>query len=117
MVSEIHAKQSINTGCKGGYGVLGFRQINTRRKVPLQVNFLDADIFIAFCESYLSTVSPIHCTSETNDLMYICILYMLDNHDIHSLALMPAMTICSQWCRSNYVDDGEYTVILVSNCR
>ena len=28
----------------GGYGVLGLRQINTCRKAPLQVNFLDDDI-------------------------------------------------------------------------
>jgi hypothetical protein len=28
----------------GGYRVLGLRQINTCRKVPLQVNFLDDDI-------------------------------------------------------------------------
>ncbi len=27
---------------------------------------------IAFYESYLSSVSPIHCTSETIDPMYIC---------------------------------------------
>jgi hypothetical protein len=33
------------TVCKGGgYGVLGLRQINTCRKVPLHVNFLDDDI-------------------------------------------------------------------------
>ena len=33
------------TVCKGeGYGVLGLRQINTCRKVPLQINFLDDDI-------------------------------------------------------------------------
>ncbi len=30
--------------CKGGYGVLGLRQINTGRKVNLQVFFLDDDI-------------------------------------------------------------------------
>ncbi len=29
----------------GGYGVLGLRQINTCRKIPIQVNFLDDDIF------------------------------------------------------------------------
>ncbi len=34
------------------YGVLGLRQINTRRKAPLQVNFLDDDICIAFYESF-----------------------------------------------------------------
>ncbi len=32
------------TVCKGGYGVLGLRQINTCRKLPLKVNFLDDDI-------------------------------------------------------------------------
>jgi hypothetical protein len=29
-------------------GILGLRQINTCRKVPLQVNFLDEDIYIAY---------------------------------------------------------------------
>ncbi len=28
----------------GGYGVLGLRQVNTCREVPLQVNFIDDDI-------------------------------------------------------------------------
>ncbi len=37
----------------GGYGVLGLRQIDTCRKVPLQVNFLT--FCIAFYESFLST--------------------------------------------------------------
>jgi hypothetical protein len=36
-----------------GYGVLGLRHGNTCCKVPLQVNFLDEDICIAFYESYL----------------------------------------------------------------
>jgi hypothetical protein len=31
-------------------------QINTYRKVPLQVNFFDDDIFLAFYESSLSTL-------------------------------------------------------------
>ncbi len=34
-------------------------QINTYRKVPLQVNFLDDDIFLAFYESSLSTLLTI----------------------------------------------------------
>jgi hypothetical protein len=37
-----------------GNGVLGLRNINTCRKVPFQVSFLDDDICIAFYESYLS---------------------------------------------------------------
>jgi hypothetical protein len=39
---------------EGGYGVLGLRQINTCRKVPLQVNFLDNDIWHAFYQYNLS---------------------------------------------------------------
>jgi hypothetical protein len=42
--------------CMKKYVVLGIRQINTCRKVPLHLNFyLDGDICIAFYESYLST--------------------------------------------------------------
>jgi hypothetical protein len=46
----------------GGYEVLALRQINTCRKVPLHVNFLDDDIvpWIAFYESYISTGSNIN---------------------------------------------------------
>jgi hypothetical protein len=35
-------------------GVLGLRQMNTCRKVPLHVNFLDGDILHCLLESYLS---------------------------------------------------------------
>ncbi len=50
------------TVCKGGgiHGVLGLIQINTCREVPLQVSFLDDDVFDAFYESYLSTVRHEH---------------------------------------------------------
>jgi hypothetical protein len=49
----------MHTVCKGGggYGVLGLRQINTCRKVSLQVNFLDAEILHCLLyESYFFTV-------------------------------------------------------------
>ncbi len=36
---------------------MGFRQINTCRKVPLQMNFLMTLFCIAFYESYLSTIT------------------------------------------------------------
>ncbi len=39
----------------GGYGVLGLRQINTCRKVPLQVNFFRYTFCIAFYESSVSS--------------------------------------------------------------
>jgi hypothetical protein len=42
-------------GGGGGYGVLGLRQINTCRKVPLQVNFLRYTFCIAFYESSVSS--------------------------------------------------------------
>ncbi len=48
----------------GGYGVLGLRQINTSRKVPLQVTFC-----IAFYESYLS--------ERHEDLVGICCKFLL----------------------------------------
>jgi hypothetical protein len=41
--------------CGGRVGVLVLIQINSCPKVPLQVNFLDADICIVFYDSYLST--------------------------------------------------------------
>ncbi len=49
------------TVCNGGrgYGVLGLRQINTCRKVPLLVNFFMATFCIAFYESYLSTIESL----------------------------------------------------------
>ncbi len=37
-------------------GILGFRQINSWRKVPLQVNFFDDDVFHCLLWVYLSTV-------------------------------------------------------------
>jgi hypothetical protein len=37
-----------------GYGVVGLRQINICRKVPLQVNFLRWAFCIAIYESYVS---------------------------------------------------------------
>jgi hypothetical protein len=41
---------------RGRYGVLGLRQINTYRKVPLQANFFYMMTFcIVFYESYLTT--------------------------------------------------------------
>ncbi len=39
-----------------GYGVMGLRQINTCREVPLQLNFLDDDILHRLHESFLSKV-------------------------------------------------------------
>jgi hypothetical protein len=43
------------TVCKGGgYGVLGLRQINTCRKVSLQVNFLDNEILHCLLRNYVS---------------------------------------------------------------
>ncbi len=44
-------------GRGGGFGALGLRQINTCRKVPLQVNFLT--FCVAFYEYYLSTVQKL----------------------------------------------------------
>jgi hypothetical protein len=43
----------------GGDGVLDLRQINTCRKVPLQVNFFYGDIFTAFFEPHLSTLQRV----------------------------------------------------------
>jgi hypothetical protein len=44
----------------GGYGVLGLRQINTCRKVTLQVNFFKMTTFaLQFC---LSTYPPYNST-------------------------------------------------------
>ncbi len=39
-----------------GHGVLGLRQINTFRKVSLQVKFLDDDVLHCLHESYLSSL-------------------------------------------------------------
>ncbi len=41
------------TVCGGGYGVLGLRQINTFRKVPLQVNFFRWRHFALFSMSLI----------------------------------------------------------------
>ncbi len=51
----LYTRRQCVRGDGEGYGVLGLRQINTCRKVPLQVNFIMTTFCIAFYESYLST--------------------------------------------------------------
>jgi hypothetical protein len=53
---SLHALLTVYSVLRGGgYGVLGLRQINTCRKVPLQVHIWMMTFCIVFYESYLST--------------------------------------------------------------
>ncbi len=56
-VYTVYVYSTLYTLCKGGYEVLGLRQINTCRKVPFKGQLWDMSIMttfcIAFCESYI----------------------------------------------------------------
>ncbi len=53
--------------CGGGYGMLGLRQINTGRKIPLQVNFFRWRHFA------LPSMSPIFLRLRPKYVMYISV--------------------------------------------
>ncbi len=61
------------------YGVLGLRQINTCRKVPLQVNFLDDDILHCFL-----WVSSFYDPPPTHHLLYA----NLSNSDLSTVSVL-----------------------------
>ncbi len=57
-----------------GYGVLGFRQINICRKVPLQFNFLDGDIL--YCLLWVLSFYDA-AYKEKTILLFVLLIYFL----------------------------------------
>ncbi len=82
---------------RGRYGVLSLRQINTCRIVPLQVNFLDDDIFALLFKSLITVATMSRFTPQ----LFMLFLKHSVNESKSFICKHAACRAWSHFCRCN----------------